>query len=64
MGWSCLPALGLSSRMEGETDRQTNKLPTQLCLCGLSYHLLLGEGSSQLIQILLPRQQEGVKISA
>lgn len=51
-------------RAEGWKDGQTDRLPAQLCLRGLSYHLLLGEGSSQLIQILLPRRQEGVKISA
>jgi len=35
----------------------------QLCLHGLSYHLLLGEGSPQLIQILPLRWEEGVKIA-
>lgn len=35
----------------------------RLCLHRLSYHLLLGEGSSQLIQILLLRREEGVKIA-
>lgn len=57
------PCPGIEQR-DGRTDRQTDRLPAQLCLRGLSYHLLLGEGSSQLIQILLPRRQGGVKISA
>lgn len=42
-------------------DRQTDSQP-RLCLCGLSYHLLLREGSSQLIQTL-PLQREGVGIA-
>lgn len=45
----------------GQTDRQTDSQPW-LCLCELSYHLLLGEGSSQLIQIL-PLRREGVRIA-
>lgn len=66
MGRGCLrcpgtePAIG--SRMDGQTDGQTGSQP-QLCLHGLSYHLLLGEGSSQLIQILPQRREEGVKIA-
>lgn len=40
-----LPPCPGTEQQHGRTDRQTDKLPAQLCLRGLSYHLLLGEGN-------------------